>query len=148
MANVLVPVDLEAVRARLSLLVDSSGGKLFTRVSDVVDAAEALDTPVRPPAAFVAVGRESAAPNRTQAVHDQAVEVTMAVLIMTAAARRDEQRRDIMEALRVPVIGSLAGWQAPGARKAFDYDGWRIMRMGGGHVWGELAFRTSWHLRL
>lgn len=138
----LLAIDLGAVRDRLAAL------QLFTSVSDVTDAAEAMEKAARVPAAFVAVGSETATPNRTNGVHDQAVEVTLAVLICMAAERRDERRADVVEALRLPVIATLAGWTPPGATKALDYTAWRIMRISGGHIWGEIAFRTGWRLRL
>lgn len=141
MASEFVAVDLAATRDRLESI-----GK-FASVSDVVDAAEAMDSGTRTPACFVAVSRETASPNRTQGVHDQAVEVQLSVLFVVASQRADGRRVDAVEELRLPVIQSLAGWTPPGASKALDYDGFRIVRMAAGHIWCECSFRTGWRLR-
>jgi hypothetical protein len=138
----LVAVDLQDVRDRLCEL------DLFTNVSDVADMAEAMETAVRPPAAFVAVAAENATANRTQGVHDQAVEVTLAVLFVVAASRRDGRRVDEVEQLRLGIIGQLAGYTPAGASKALDFASYRIIRLGGGHVWAECSFRTGWRLRV
>lgn len=142
MASELVAVDLSAIRDRLTAL------GLFTNVSDVVDASEAMESGTRTPAAFVAVSRETATSNRTQGVHDQAVEVQVAALFVVASQRADGRRVDIVEQLRLAVIGSLAAYTPPGASKALDYTGFRIVRMGGGHIWCECSFATGWRLRI
>jgi hypothetical protein len=138
----LVAVDLAAVRDRIGAL------GLFTAVSDVADAAEAMEVGTRTPAAFVAVSRETATPNRTQGVHDQAVEVDLAVLFVISAQRADQRRNDAVEELRLAVMGTLSGWQPPGASKALDYSGFRVVHMAGGLVWCECSFRTGWRLRI
>lgn len=141
MAVELAAVDLGDVRDRLEALA------LFTAVSDVVDAAEAMESGTRTPAAFVAVSRETATPNRTQGLHDQAVAVQLSVLFVLNSQRADGRRVDAVEALRLPVIAQLAGWTPAGASKALDYDGFRIVRMGGGLIWCECSFTTGWRLR-
>ncbi len=139
----IVAVDLVDVRDRLDAL------GVFTAVSDVVDASEAMEAgAARTPAAFVAMASERAAPNRTQGLHDQAVDATLAVLIAVASQRADGRRTDAVEALRRPVIGALAGFTPAGASKALDYSGYRIIRMGGGLIWCECSFVTGWRLRL
>lgn len=135
-------VDLEAIRERVKDL------ELFKSVGDVVDATEAMETSARAPAAYVAIARETAAPNRTQGVHDQKVDAQVAVLFVVAAERKDGGRADAVEALRLPVINSLTAWTPPGARGPLQYVGYRIVRMAQGLIWCECTFATGWALRL
>lgn len=140
-------IDLEAVRERLAAL-ESDGRPRFLTVADVADAADAMENrPARTPSAYVAVGQESAEPNRTQGVHSQRVTEQVAVLFVLAAERRRQDQRDVVEDFRLAILYALAGWTAPGAGTAFDYVGFRVMRMADGLVWCECAFRASWHLR-
>lgn len=134
-------VDLLAVRDRLKLL------GLFLTVGTVADAAQAMATNVRTPSAFVGIASESASPNRTQAIHDQAVEDMLSVLVVVASERKANDQADVVEDARRAVIGQLAAWVPPGARRALDYAGYRIVQMGGGLIWFECTFRTGWHLR-
>lgn len=142
MALELIAVDLGDLRDRLDAL------EVFTAVSDVVGATEAMEGAVRTPAAFVAMAAERATPNRTQGVHDQAVEASLAVLFVVKAQRADGRRVDEVEAMRLAVIGALAGFTPTGASKALDYSGFRIVRMGGGLIWCECTFATGWRLRV
>lgn len=135
-------VDLKSVRDRLA-----DSGR-FASVTDVESAAAAMETSAKTPAAFVCVGSERAAANRTQGVHDQTVDCVISVLICLAAQRADSERQDRVEEARLGVIGDLAGWTPTGARKALDYDGYNVVRMGGGLIWLQCTFKTSWHLRI
>ena len=135
-------IDLDSIKTRVEAL------NLFTSVQGVANAAEALENGARPPAAFVAVSSERAAPNKTQGVHDQRVDATIAVLMCLAAQRADNRRADVAEDTRLAVIPQLAGWTPTGARMPFDYDSYRVIRMGGGLIWLECSFRTSWVLRV
>lgn len=143
-------IDLGAVRARVALLERAPGKKRFLTVGGVLEASDAMENQsARPPAAFVAMASERAQPNRTQGIHDQKVECVVAVLMALAAERRDGalQLTDEAEESRHAVIGSLAGWTPPGARMAFNYQGYRVIRMGQGLAWIEAAFGSDWRLR-
>lgn len=134
-------IDLTAIRDRLR------GLNAFASVSDVISAAAAMETSARPPAAFVAMASEKGAPSRNQVVHDQKIDSMIAVLMCFAAERVDNKRVDVAEDTRWLVMNSLTGWAPPGARLAMDFDSYRVVRMGDGLIWTELAFRTGWHLR-
>lgn len=135
-------VDLKSVRDRLAATAR------FTSVTDIESAAAAMETATKPNAAFVCVASERAAPNRTQGVHDQAVDCTVAVLLCLPAQRADSERKDRVEEARLAVIGDLAGWTPEGARRAFDYEAYNVVRMGAGLIWLQVTFKTGWHLRI
>lgn len=134
-------IDLESIRARLKEL------NLFTSITDVESAAVAMETAARPPAAFVAVASERAAPNKMQGVHDQRVAVKIAVLFVVAAQIKSGKRPDIVEDTRLAIIGKLTAWTPLGGVAAFNYDAFDILRMGGGQIWAQCTFDTAWTIR-
>lgn len=143
-------IDLGAVRARVRELEKAPGKKRFKAVGGVLEAADAMENmPGRPPLAFVAIASERGQPNTTQGIHDQKVNSVVAVLMALAVERSDGavQLTDEAEETRKAVIGSLTGWTPPGARKAFNYDGYRVVRMAQGLAWIECAFSSGWRLR-
>lgn len=143
-------IDLGAIRARVRDMEKTPGKKRFKSVGGVLEAADAMENiPGRPPMAFVAIASERGQPNTTQGIHDQKVNSVIAVLMCLATERRDDavQLTDDAEETRLAVIGTLTGWTPPGARKALNYDGYRVVRMSQGLAWLEAAFSTGWRLR-
>lgn len=143
-------IDLGAVRARVAALESTPGKLRFKTVGGVLEAADAMENmPGRPPMAFVAMASERAQPNTTQGIHDQRVVCVIAVLMCLAVERRDNavQLTDEAEVTRKAVIGTLTGWTPPGARKALNYEAYRVVRMQEGLAWIEAAFGTEWRLR-
>lgn len=139
--------DLQAVRDRIKALNDSTGGPLFATVLDIISAGMARETGVRTPAAFVATATETAAPNRTQGVHDQAVTANISVMMVHAARMVSDGQVDEVEFAKEALITSLAGWTPPGARKALDYASFNVLEVTDGFIWTQLVFTTGHHLR-
>lgn len=138
-------ISLEEIRARVKTV--QAGGQALLTVQDMVSAGKAMETPARPPCAFVATSSERAAGNRTQGVHAQRVSSTIAVVICLALERKAADLEDTVEAWRIALLASLAGWTPAGAYEALDYAGFTVLRMGEGVIWFELSFTTSWQLR-
>jgi hypothetical protein len=137
-------VDLATIRDRLDLL------GYFLSVTDILQASDALDEtiPASPPAAFVAVARESAEPNKTIGGHSQRVAVEVAVLFVELAARFDRQAKDRLEQTRKAVTRQLVAWKAGGTEHGLEYRGYRVVAIGNGLVWGEVTFSTSYRLSI
>jgi hypothetical protein len=135
-------INLGSVRDRLVAL------EYFLSVTDILAASEALDdtVPASPPAAFVAVSRESAEPNKLIGAHAQRVNATLAVLFVESAARFDRSAKDQLERTRKAVIRQLVAWTPDGAGHPLNYVGYRVAGMDDGLVWGEASFATSWRL--
>jgi hypothetical protein len=135
-------IDLDDVRARVEQL------GYFLSVSDILDASEALDEtlPAQPPAAFVAVSREKAEPNRLIGGHRQRVRVLVSVMFVESTSRLDRRAKDQLERARKALIRQLIGWKPRNAQDALEYDNYRVVTVGGGLAWGEVAFATSYHL--
>lgn len=134
-------IDLASIRTRLGLL------DLFNTITDAASVTAALEKPARPPSAYVVTANERATPNRTQGVHDQKVQATVAVIMQIAAQRADAGQADRVETLREAVINQLTGWTATGAKDPFDYSGYQIVRMAEGLIWVQCNFQTVWILR-
>jgi hypothetical protein len=139
-------IDLAAIRARV-LAITVGGAPLFLSVEDTPSAADAMENfTAPPPAGFVSVARERAAPNRLSGRHRQLVRSSVSVLWCLGAERADEKRNDPMEVARGAIIYSLSGWRAPGADTAFDFESYSLRYIAHGLMWGESLFAASWAL--
>jgi len=136
-------VDLESVRDRVQTL------GYFLTVLDVQKATQALEQEIafNPPAAFVSTVSETAEKNTVIGGWKQRVEVVVSVLFALAAERMAGDESDEAEQVRKAVRGILTAWTPGGADTAFQYDRYLIRGTGGGLVWGECLFRTSYQLR-
>lgn len=135
-------IDLESVRQRVLAL------NYFTSVTDVLDASEALDGLLAglPPAAFVGVANERAAPNKIIGGHSQRTSVEVAVLFAESAARADRRSHDQLERTRKAVIRQLVAWQPAGGERGLNYVRYRVVSIGDGLAWGEATFETTYLL--
>jgi len=135
-------IDMTSVEARLETLGH------FRSISDALTAAEALDQtlPAAPPAAFIAVAREVADPNRYVGGHAQRVSADLSVLFVESASRIDGATKGQMEDTRKAIIRILIGWQPAGAESPLEYASYRIVEIGNGLAWGEVTFTTTYRV--
>lgn len=141
-------IDLAAVRARV-LAITVGGVPLLLSVEDTPSAADAMEHfNAPPPAGFVSVARERAAPNRLSGRHRQLIRSSVSVLFCLAAERADESRNDPVEVARGAIMFSLSGWRAPGADGAFDFESYSFRFAGDGLLWGECLFGAPWILTI
>ena len=142
-------IDLNDVRARVHGLLGFEGQPLFLSVEDSVSGAEAMEQfTATPPAAFVTIAGETAAPSKHMGRHEQTVLATVSILWALAAERADEDRADPMEEAKRQVILGLAGWRAAGAMDAFNYSSFSVRFIGEGLMWGEALFRARYFLSI
>lgn len=135
-------IDLDDVAARLT------GMSYFVSVQGIMDASEALDetVPAIPPAAFLGITSETAAPNKLIGGHRQRVAVRLAVLFVEATGRFDRKGDKALDRTRKGITRMLIGWKPKGCETALEYAGYRVVRIGDGLVWGEVTFDTTYHL--
>jgi hypothetical protein len=139
-------IDLEDVRKRFL------GMGYFLSVTDIQAASEALSDPdafgFLPPAAFVSIASETAEPNKTIGGHAQRVNVLLSMLFAIPSARADREADDEVEQVKRAVIRMGVAWKPKGAGAALDYSRYVLRATGGGLVWGEVLFSTSYQLRV
>jgi len=138
-------LDLDDVADRLT------GMSYFASVQGIMDASEALDEtmPAVPPAAFLGIASETAAPNKFlggAGGHRQRVAVRLAVLFVEATSRFDRKGDKAIDRTRKGITRMLIGWRPKGCEIALDYAGYRVVRIGDGLVWGEVSFDTAYHI--
>lgn len=136
-------IDLDDVRERIR------GMNYFLSVEDAESAAIAIqEENARPPAAFVSVASETAAPNKTIGGHSQEVSVVLSVLFSQQLALASGETRDAIEETRKAIIRLLTAWTPKGAGKALEYERYLIRGYGVGVIWAEVLFRTRYRLTI
>lgn len=144
-------IDLADVRARArtidTLIYRSVPG--FLSVSDFEDAVAALEFGnANPPALYVSLSAERAAPNRlaTGGIA-QRVDAVISFLFCLGAENAEGERSDILERARGAIIAKFFGYQPPGAKRGFHYAGYQLRDQSDGLIWGEVLMSAPWDLR-
>lgn len=122
---------------------------LFTKVGDIVDAAEEMQAlQCRPPAAFVGIESETASRANLTGVHDQRIATSIAVVFVVRTQRSAARRQDEIARFRGQLIANLSGWKPEGAVTALDYKGFRVIGVLTGFIWVQVNFVCEWRQRV
>jgi hypothetical protein len=133
---------------RLTPFVDRLKATGRKRVYGALELAGLKQQPGQLPAYFVVPEGSEAAPNTTIGVHDQLVTGTvLVVLVLEAAARREEAVSEQLHEEERAVIDAIAGWTPAGATRACDYLGGRLLSADGHTLSWAVRFRTAWRIR-
>lgn len=135
-------IDLDDVRQRIEAMA------YFLSVTGIFEASEALDETIAaaPPAAFVGVATEVAAPNRLIGGHSQHVDVSLSILFVESVSRFDRRGKDQLERTRKALIRQLIAWKPRNAQEGLQYQAYRVVALGDGLAWGEVTFATSYRV--
>jgi hypothetical protein len=132
---------------RLLPIVEKLNAGGLKRVFGALELAGLDRAPAVLPAYFVVPIGADATANRSVGVHDQATTFSFGVVVMLAGKGNDQRTSDELADREEEVIQALVGWTPPGASRACDYSGSRMLSVSGSTVSWLVNFRTGRHIR-
>lgn len=134
---------------RLAPIVQQLKDAGLVRVYGVLELAGMKAHPGRLPAYFVVPEGWRAGENRMVGVHDQNVAETFAVvLLIEAAAMREDGVAEQLQEEERRVIEALVAWTHPDASRACEALAGQLLSVDGHVVSWKVSFRTGRHIRL
>lgn len=133
---------------KLSPIVARLKAAGFKRVYGALELANLAKAPATLPAFFVVPDRWSADPNKMTGVHQQRTSEDFGVVIMlNGSALQDDRISDEIEEHQEKVLDALLGWTPPGASRACDAVGGRMLSVAGHTLSWMVSFRTGSQIR-
>lgn len=129
---------------RLSPIVERLKAKGLKRVYGALELANLAKAPAQLPAFYVVPDRWAAEASRMTGVHQQrTVDEFGVVILLEGAALREDRVSDEICELEDQVVDALAGWTPPGASRACDAAGGRMLSVSGSTLGWMVSFRTG-----
>lgn len=120
----------------------------FAQVEGELELSRADAPPASGQALFVVSEGETAEPNRTTGIIDQAITERLAVLVVTKARPRDKSGTgDAVRDAVGQVKTALVGWTHPEASRPLDYTGSQTLSVDGHLVSVAVRFTARSHER-